>query len=139
MTAQTGLFQTCSINHMVGFLMMWLIYSLSHNCITVMLCSMVKLSGGWLSGRRCDLVQTVHRKAADQTHVLINYLSRVLIQTMWFPNRSDTNQAVQAQKTARGWKFGLRKKRNCTIPVTKIKALISFSVIAKLICAFVFA
>ena len=32
-------------------------------------------------------------------------------QTMWFPNRSDTNQAVQAQKTvqaqkmARGWKF----------------------------------
>ena len=24
---------------------------------------------------------------------------------MWFPNRFDTNQAVQAQKTARGWKF----------------------------------
>ena len=25
--------------------------------------------------------------------------------TMWFPNRSDTNQAVQAQKMDRGWKF----------------------------------
>ena len=25
--------------------------------------------------------------------------------TMWFPNRSDTNQAVQAQKMARDWKF----------------------------------
>ena len=27
------------------------------------------------------------------------------IQTMLFPNRFDTNQAVQAQKVARGWKF----------------------------------
>ena len=25
--------------------------------------------------------------------------------TMWFPNRSDTNRAVQAQKMARDWKF----------------------------------
>ena len=25
--------------------------------------------------------------------------------TMWFPNRSDTNQAVQAQKRARSLKF----------------------------------
>ena len=35
--------------------------------------------------------------------------------------------------------FGLRKKRNCTIRVAKTKALISFVVTAKLICAFVFA
>ena len=34
--------------------------------------------------------------------------------------------------------FGLRKKRNCTIRVAKTKALISFAVTAKLICAFVF-
>ena len=25
--------------------------------------------------------------------------------TMWCPNRSDTNQSVQSQKMARGWKF----------------------------------
>ena len=35
--------------------------------------------------------------------------------------------------------FGLRKKGNCTICVAKTKALISFAVTAKLICAFVFA
>ena len=28
---------------------------------------------------------------------------------MWFLNRSDTNQAVQPQETARGWKFWIRK------------------------------
>ena len=35
--------------------------------------------------------------------------------------------------------FEFRKKRNCTIRVAKTKALISFAVTAKLICAFVFA
>ena len=35
--------------------------------------------------------------------------------------------------------FGLRKYRNGTIRVAKTKALISFAVTAKLICAFVFA
>ena len=35
--------------------------------------------------------------------------------------------------------FKFRKERNCTIPVAKTKALISFAVTAKLICAFVFA
>ena len=35
--------------------------------------------------------------------------------------------------------FGFRKLRNCTIRVAKTKALISFAVTAKLICAFVFA
>ena len=34
--------------------------------------------------------------------------SRVLRkQTMWFSNRFDTNQVVQARKMARGWKFGI--------------------------------
>ena len=54
---------------------------------------------------------------------------------MWFPNRSDTNWAVQAQKMARRFK----KKRDCTFPVAKTKAPISFAVTAKLICVFVFA
>ena len=35
--------------------------------------------------------------------------------------------------------FGFRKKINCTFQVAKTKALISFAVIAKLICPFVFA
>ena len=29
--------------------------------------------------------------------------------SMWFPNRSNTNQAVQAQKMTRGWKFWIQK------------------------------
>ena len=29
--------------------------------------------------------------------------------TMWFPNRSNTNQAVQAQKIARDWKCWIQK------------------------------
>ena len=34
------------------------------------------------------------------------YLSRLVGKpTMWFPNRSDKSRAVQAQKTARDWKF----------------------------------
>ena len=37
------------------------------------------------------------------------------------------------------WNFGFKKKRDCTICVAKTKALISFAVTAKLICAFVFA
>ena len=35
--------------------------------------------------------------------------------------------------------FGFRKKRNCNIRVAKTKALISFTVTAKLISGFVFA
>ena len=55
--------------------------------------------------------------------------------TMWFLNRSGTNQAAQSQKTARSMKFC----RDFTIRVAKTKALISFAVTAKLICVFVFA
>ena len=58
---------------------------------------------------------------------------------MWFPNRSDTNQAAQSQKQARSFfNFGFKKKRKCTIHVAKKKALISFAVTVKLICVFVF-
>ena len=33
-------------------------------------------------------------------------MSRIMRKsTLWFLNRSDTNQAVQAKKMARGWKF----------------------------------
>ena len=56
--------------------------------------------------------------------------------TMWFPNKSDTNPAVQAQKKARSWKF----RELYYLLSKKTKALIiSFAVTSKLICAFVFA
>ena len=58
---------------------------------------------------------------------------------MWFPNWSDTNHAVQSQTMASGLKFRFKKKRKCTFVVARTKVLISFAVIAKLICVFVFA
>ena len=60
--------------------------------------------------------------------------------TKWLSKRSDINCAVQAQKTAReAGNFEFIKNKNCTIRVEKTKALISFAVTAKLICAFGFA
>ena len=62
--------------------------------------------------------------------------------TMWFPNRSDTDRAVQAQKMRR-WleneNLDLESRGIVTICVVKTNTLISFAVNAKLICAFVFA
>ena len=80
--------------------------------------------------------------ALSQGHLHVEseqYMSRLVGKpTMWFPNRSNTNQAVQSQKIEAGT-FGFRKRSNCTMRVAKTKALISFAVTAKLICAFVFA
>ena len=45
-----------------------------------------------------------------------------------FPTRSDTNLTVHPQKMIRGLKFRILKLRDCTIYVTKTKALISFMV-----------
>ena len=59
--------------------------------------------------------------------------------TMWFLNRSDINRAVQAQKMAEGWKFWIKKIEESYYGVQKTKALISFAVTFKLICAFGFA
>ena len=36
--------------------------------------------------------------------------------TMWFPNRSDTNRSVQAQKMARGWKLWFKKVEELYYP-----------------------
>ena len=54
-----------------------------------------------------------------------------------FPIRSDTNQAAQPPKMARGFKFRIRKKRACTFYVAKTKALISCAVAAQLIDGFI--
>ena len=98
----------------------------------------------------CNLQKHRHRSATEYMLILlhrqcnsttskIENLSRITRKaTMWFLNRSDTNPLVQSQKMARRLKFGLRKKRNCSICVVKIKALISFAVTIKLIWVFVF-
>ena len=41
--------------------------------------------------------------------------------TMWFPNRFDTNRAVQAQKMARDWKFWIEKVDQFYYPCSKNK------------------
>ena len=62
--------------------------------------------------------------------------STILVLT-WY----GTNQPVQSQKQAIVLKFWIfkKKKRNCTICVAKTKAVISFTVTVKLVCAFIFA
>ena len=68
-------------------------------------------------------------------------MSRVMRKpTFWFPTCSDTNQAVQLQKMARGLKFRIWKEEGLYyFYVAKTKELIGFAVTAKLICVFVFA
>ena len=41
--------------------------------------------------------------------------------TMWFPNRSDTNQAVQSQKQARDLKFWLEVEEELYYPSSENK------------------
>ena len=53
--------------------------------------------------------------------------------------QAHTNQAVQAQKVARGWKLWIWKVEEMYCPIVKKKVLISFAVTEKLICSFVFA
>ena len=40
---------------------------------------------------------------------------------MWFPNRSDTNQAVQSQKQAGSLKFGIKKEEEVYYPCSENK------------------
>ena len=54
---------------------------------------------------------------------------------MWFPNRSDTNRPVQAQKRARSLKFRIYVEEELYYPSSENKGAVT----AKLICAFVFA
>ena len=41
--------------------------------------------------------------------------------TMWFPNRSDTNRAVQPQKTARSLKFLISEEDGFYFPTSENK------------------
>ena len=60
--------------------------------------------------------------------------------TIWVSDRSDTKTSLYSlRKHGEAWNFGFKKKRDCTVRVAKTKALISFAVTTKLVCAFVFA
>ena len=49
-------------------------------------------------------------------------MSRVMRKpTFWFPTKSDTNQAVQSQKMARGSKFRIRKVEGLYYPCSENK------------------
>ena len=41
--------------------------------------------------------------------------------TMWFPNRSDTNRAEQAQEMARDWNFWIKKVQELYYPCCENK------------------
>ena len=56
---------------------------------------------------------------------------------MWFPNRSDTNQAVQSQKQAISLKFRIKKKKEVNFPCSENKG--AGQIRGLLICVFVFA
>ena len=58
---------------------------------------------------------------------------------MWFPNRSDTNRPVQAQKRARSLKFWSYVEEELYYPSSENKGDDQLRGTAKLICAFVFA
>ena len=54
------------------------------------------------------------------------------------PGPTQTGMYSRSSRLETG-NFEFKKKRDCTIRVAKTKALISFAVTAKLVCAFVFA
>ena len=68
-----------------------------------------------------------------------DYMSRVMRKpTFWFSTRSDTNRAVQSQKTARGLKFRIKKVEGLYYLCSENKGADQLRE-AKLICIFVFA
>ena len=77
----------------------------------------------------CCFIKIVYLIRAAKQENRSSGFRQVLTQTSLYSHR----------ERSEAWKFVFRKKRDCTIQVAKTKALISFAVTAKLICAFVFA
>ena len=64
----------------------------------------------------------IRRKWHKVQHQNIRQLSRLVGKpTMWFPNRSDTNQAVQSQKQARSLKFRIEVEEELYYPSSENK------------------
>ena len=50
-----------------------------------------------------QILSIISQKHSDE-FIKFKHMSRLVGKpTMWFPNRSDTNEAVQSQKMVRGW------------------------------------
>ena len=92
--------------------------------------------GGWKSstmvyGVRCAMMGSIPMllmlyvdTLVTSKYVLgtVTHLSRLVGKpTMWFPNRSDTNRAVQAQSMARDWKFWIEKVEELYYPLSENK------------------
>ena len=81
----------------------------------------------------------IDASASSQWHLIINEPRREKTGLRGFrPGLTQTNLYSHRSRLD-ACNFGFKKKRNFTIRVAKTKALISFAVTAKLICAFVFA
>ena len=65
-------------------------------------------------GEYCD----INNKLTKVKHQMSRLVGKP---TMWFPNRSDTNWAVQAQKMARDWKFWIQKVEELYYPCSENK------------------
>ena len=59
--------------------------------------------------------------------------------TIWFPNRSDTNRVVQAQKMVRGLKFCIQVEEELYYPCSKNKGTDQLHGYPEADLAFVFA
>ena len=88
------------------------------------------VEGSGLSGR-CNIKQCLVGFLKIQFELHHEKINNVVSETG--PIRTEHRSRLEAEN------FKVRKKRNLTIRVVKIKVLMCFAVTAKLICAFVFA
>ena len=83
---------------------------------------------------RCSMQAACVEKSEFSLRKHIHEMSRVMGKpTMWFPNRSDTNQPVQ-YLTENGYKHEISYLGSSTIRVAKTKVLISFTVTDLRLC-----
>ena len=91
-------------NHIVGFPTRRLIYQY-----------VLYVSAHWLA------VEGIQKTTSGQG-ILALHMSRLVGKpTMWFPNRSDTNRPVQAQKRARSLKFRIKVEEELYYPSSENK------------------
>ena len=78
-------------------------------------------------------------KITQHENMLRKHMSRVMTKPRGFRISPTQTKLYKPRRWLQAGNFGFRKKRNYTIHVAQTKALNSFPVTAKLICAFVFA
>ena len=79
---------------------------LSFNCLKIISCDLYFNKSDFYKG--CPLVLFIDTYVKHSFYVINEKIKKYEPRpekTMWFLNRSDTNQAVHVQKMARGWEF----------------------------------